>query len=108
MKFLEVSGALASSSSMSMSPRVVCRRIMASPLVNAFVARLLPGSVAFDGHCLDDDRLARHVLELADRSRGHLGDGTNDVHALHHLAEHGVAVALLRSVALVEELVVLQ
>src|SRR5688500_15658871 len=52
----------------------------------------------------DDDGRARHVLMHALVGGGHGDDLVDDVHAAHHLGEHGIAVAVLPGV--IEEVVV--
>src|SRR5262245_1294998 len=70
---------------------LLCRRLLRRKYLRAF----------------DDDRLHRHVA-MPRRARAglHLLDALDDIQAFHHLAEHGVAVALWCREAEIERVVV--
>ncbi len=58
-------------------------------------AAALRGGISADGNAVDDDVFQRAVVFAA----FHGGNGVHDVHAVVHLAEHGVQVVKIRRAA---------
>lgn len=58
-------------------------------------AAALRGGISADGNAVDDDVFQRAVIFAA----FHGGNGVHDVHAVVHLAEHGVQVVKIRRAA---------